>query len=628
MLSSLAAVAGCGSPRPTSTSPVELAVASAAITSTAATNDAATVTYAVAYTGSHQFFRVYVDADQRAATGFAYAGIGAEFLVENQTLYRYTGSGADWSWAAVQAVTFTNAGGKASWTVPRSALGETAPCGGAADLVFDVDDAAAPVVHQALAPTAACAQGSGGSGGTGGSSSTSASAGGAPDGGPTSGMAGLQISNDATTAEYAFDYAGAPAYWRVYLDTDRAASTGFAAGAGVGADFLIEGGRVYRYAGPGWSWTAIGSATFSATAGTARWSVARALIGETAPCGQATLLFQTQDGAGALTSSGAIPQTFADAACSAMDAGSTGGSTGGGSTASGGGHTRYVFVIAFENEAAGSVYGSSSAPYLNGQLIPRYAHATAFADPLPDALPSEPHYVWMEAGTNAFADATFTTDADPSAGNSTASTAHLATQMMAQSPAVSWLSFQEGLSPATTGACPIHSAGFFAAKHDPFVFFQDLVGRTPSATSSLCAAHHQAYTTAGFAQALAQGTVAQYDFITPNLCNDMHGASGCPTSDLVAAGDGWLAANLPPIIQFANANDGVIFLVWDEPEGGSPLIPFLAIGPDIKPGYISPTAVTHSALVKTVERIFGLPVLPAVAGANDFGDMFQPGTYP
>jgi hypothetical protein len=34
---------------------------------------------------------------------------------------------------------------------------------------------------------------------------------------------------------------------------------------------------------------------------------------------------------------------------------------------------------------------------------------------------------------------------------------------------------------------------------------------------------------------------------------------------------------------------------------------------------------THSSLTKTVEEILGLPILPTVASANDFGDLFQPG---
>jgi hypothetical protein len=258
-------------------------------------------------------------------------------------------------------------------------------------------------------------------------------------------------------------------------------------------------------------------------------------------------------------------------------------------------------------------------------LLPSSARANTFADPLPDSIPSEPHYVWMEAGTNKFSDTTFTTDSDPSASNSTKSTAHLATQMNAASPAVSWLSYQEGMN-ATTGACPVRSSGYYVAKHDPYVFFQDIAGSPPSPTNALCAAHHRAYTPAQLAKDLSSGAVAQYNLITPNLCHDMHGATGCPGSDDIRAGDDWLASALPPLINYANANDGVIFIVWDEPVGGSTLIPFLAIGPHIKPNYASSVRFTHSSLTKTVEEIFDLPILPTVAGSNDLSDLFKTGT--
>ncbi|HVV52022.1 MAG TPA: alkaline phosphatase family protein, partial [Polyangia bacterium] len=279
-----------------------------------------------------------------------------------------------------------------------------------------------------------------------------------------------------------------------------------------------------------------------------------------------------------------------------------------------------------ENEASSSIYGNSDAPYLNG-LIAKYAHATGYDDPLADSVPSEPHYVWMEAGTNSFSDATFLTDSDPSASNSTKSTAHLTTQMEAASPPVSWMSYPEGLN-SSTGACPVHSSGFYAAKHDPFVFFQDTAGSPPSATNAACAAHHQAYTTAGFGQALAQGTVAQYNFIVPNLCDDMHGDSACPSSNEIAAGDAWLSANLPPIISFVNAHQGVLFIIWDEPEGGSPLMPFVAVGPGVKPGYAGAVSYTHSSFTRSIDEIFGLPVLSTVTGAKDLADLFQPGMFP
>ena len=279
-----------------------------------------------------------------------------------------------------------------------------------------------------------------------------------------------------------------------------------------------------------------------------------------------------------------------------------------------------------ENEPASAIYGDSKAPYLNG-LISKYAHATAFSDPLPDAIPSEPHYIWMEAGTNSFSDVTFTGDGDAASGNSTKSTAHLVTQMQAASPPVSWMGIMEGIG---SGTCPVSSTGFYAAKHDPFVFFQDVAGSPPSGSNAFCAAHHQPFTSAGFAQSLASGQVAQYNFIVPNVCNDMHGDSACPASasDVIATGDQWLATNLPPLIDYVNAHNGVIFIVWDEPEGGSPLMAFYAIGPHVKAGYAGGAAYTHSSLLKSVEEIFNLPVLPTVAGANDLKDLFQPGFFP
>jgi len=282
----------------------------------------------------------------------------------------------------------------------------------------------------------------------------------------------------------------------------------------------------------------------------------------------------------------------------------------------------YVFVIAMENEPASAIYGSSSAPYINNELLPKYAHATGFTDPLPDGIPSEPHYVWMEAGTNKFSDVTFSDDGDPSSGNSTKSTAHLTTQMGAASPPVSWLGYMEGLN-SSTGACPIRSSGVYGAKHDPFVFFQDVAGSPPSTSNAFCADHHRPYAADTFAQDLSQVKVAQYNFISPNLCHDMHGDSACPSGNVITAGDTWLSTTLPPLIAFVNAHHGVIFVVWDEPEGGSNLIPFIAIGPTVKANYTSRVAYTHSSLTKTVEEIFGLPILPTVAGANDFGDLFQ-----
>jgi len=77
---------------------------------------------ATAYNG----FQVLIDADQNPKTGLSIAGIGADFLLENDTLNAYTGSGSDWMWTPVDVeLKFANANQIAQWTLPRAALGNS-----------------------------------------------------------------------------------------------------------------------------------------------------------------------------------------------------------------------------------------------------------------------------------------------------------------------------------------------------------------------------------------------------------------------------------------------------------------------------------------------------------------------
>ena len=119
------------------------------ITVPQATNDATNVYYQFTYSGAYTFYRVYIDTDQNTTTGFAANGIGANFLLENNTLYGYTGTGSNWSWASVKTVTYTNASNVARWTVARSDIGEgTTP--NSADLIFQVEaplSSSAKVTH-------------------------------------------------------------------------------------------------------------------------------------------------------------------------------------------------------------------------------------------------------------------------------------------------------------------------------------------------------------------------------------------------------------------------------------------------------------------------------------------------
>jgi hypothetical protein len=154
-----------------------------------------------------------------------------------------------------------------------------------------------------------------------------------------------------------------------------------------------------------------------------------------------------------------------------------------------------VFIIVFENHNWTTIT-PSAAPYINNTLLPMGARATQYFNP-PASHPSEPNYIWLEAGGNLG----LTTDNNASAANSSATSDHLAAYL--NTAGISWKSYQENVTGST---CPIASLGLYAAKHNPFVFFQDITDNIDP-HSATCVAHNRPYTE--FAADLQSGAVAR-----------------------------------------------------------------------------------------------------------------------
>lgn len=114
-------------------------------------------------------------------------------------------------------------------------------------------------------------------------SSSAATSLGAPAASSSSGTASLSISSSATTITFAVTYQGTPSFVRVGIDSDQNASTGYPIGT-IGADYLIENGYLYRYAGSGgsWAWTLIKTVSLSKANAVATWTLARSDIGSPA----------------------------------------------------------------------------------------------------------------------------------------------------------------------------------------------------------------------------------------------------------------------------------------------------------------------------------------------------------
>jgi hypothetical protein len=182
---------------------------------------------------------------------------------------------------------------------------------------------------------------------------------------------------------------------------------------------------------------------------------------------------------------------------------------------------------------------------------------------------------------------------------------------------VSWKAYAEDIDGL---ACPLSSRGEYAPKHVPFLFFSDIVGNPPDRHSRACIEHVRPY--GELASDLESDRVAAYNFITPNLCHDMH--SAC-VGDPAAQGDAWLAHELPTLLRSkAYAAGGAIFITWDESVGGEHPIGMIVLSPFAKGGgYANNRKYYHSSLVATVEAVFGLsPLLGDAASRADLRDLF------
>ncbi|MFL6630747.1 MAG: DUF4832 domain-containing protein [Massilia sp.] len=85
---------------------------------------------------------------------------------------------------------------------------------------------------------------------------------------------------DATNVHFTVAYTGTPTWTHVYIDKDRSVSSGYAV-YGVGADYMIENGRLYKYAGTNgsWAWTSVKAVTATPSTGTTALTVARTDLG-------------------------------------------------------------------------------------------------------------------------------------------------------------------------------------------------------------------------------------------------------------------------------------------------------------------------------------------------------------
>jgi phosphatidylinositol-3-phosphatase len=298
-----------------------------------------------------------------------------------------------------------------------------------------------------------------------------------------------------------------------------------------------------------------------------------------------------------------------------------------------------VWVILMENHNwtgnnAGAAFGAPDikgnplAPYINGTLLHTSAHAEQYFNP-PGNHPSQPNYLWLEAGTN------FGVLADTQPGQPQLTTDQHLVRLL-ENAGISWMAYAEpDFGSPVFDVCPIDFT-FLDVEHLAFVYFNDVNdGLNPQ--SAECIAHVRPYYQ--LATDLADHTVARYNFITPNVCHDGHeGVSPCAATeptDNTQRSDAWLKQNVPLILESDEYKEGgALFIIWDEAEddgqfSDGPIGMFL-LSPFAKGGgkkpYSNSIHYDHSSTLKTLQEIFGVePLLGAAADpkTKDLSDFFK-----
>ncbi|HEV2427464.1 MAG TPA: alkaline phosphatase family protein [Acidimicrobiales bacterium] len=295
---------------------------------------------------------------------------------------------------------------------------------------------------------------------------------------------------------------------------------------------------------------------------------------------------------------------------------------------------QHVFEIMMENTDYADIIGNPAAPNLNS-LADTYGLAT---DYFGVTHPSEPNYVaamsgdyWGIQDDNQFyctpALATTDTNCTGTTVPHTLDVPNLASQL--QGVGKSWRGYFQSLPPTPppgqvimdgpnangpyTYKYPSSSVALYASKHNPFVNFTstqtELSNMVPDTQLSTD---------------LASGNLADFSFIVPDQCHDMHGTGGC--GPLIPEGDAYVGATVSAIMsaKFWASGRNAIVITWDEDDyADSGLYGTGCCGSNPGGGQVATIVITnkgpihvvdatpynHYSLLRTFEDAFGLPGL-------------------
>jgi hypothetical protein len=286
-------------------------------------------------------------------------------------------------------------------------------------------------------------------------------------------------------------------------------------------------------------------------------------------------------------------------------------------------HYDHVFLIILENNGYGQIIGDPYAPELNA-LAHDYGLATNYHGV---ADPSEPNYVAMLGGSFF----NISNDNPYWFPGNTVHAANLLSQLNAAG--LSWKGYFQGMPyPGYRGYCyPDKCNGIpdadtqYVSKHNGIVNFANL--QTPSELANMLPFQR-------LAGALTTGNVANFSYIVPDECSDMHGAppwcvdSGNPDTVqqdwLISNGDAFVGnvVNMVTSSSMWSTGHNAIVVTFDEGNVATSRIATIVVTNHGPRGVADATHYNHYSLLASFEQAFGLGCLLHSCTATTMGPLF------
>lgn len=253
-------------------------------------DDNATNLYLLAEGTLSTNYQVFIDTDNNSSgsneyTGSIWSSTGFNYMIENGTLYLYTGTGSSWSWSSQGSVSAVKTSSVLEMGIAKSMLGTlgadirvaVASLNSSYSTVGSIPSGTSGALYT-LTPSSLEITVDGQSGDWSGVNPISTSG---------SNLTSLKAADNSTNL-YVLAEGSLSTNYQVFIDTDNNASgsneyTG-SNWSSTGFNFMVENGTLYQYTGNGssWSWSSLGSVTAAFNSSILELGVAKTSLGSLA----------------------------------------------------------------------------------------------------------------------------------------------------------------------------------------------------------------------------------------------------------------------------------------------------------------------------------------------------------